>query len=148
MQDPRTRFNMNWIGKPNYPRPDYLSSSRKRLAPQLLFKGGILHKWSKKQAVVIHRDFFNTLPALTEITQEEAELAWLVYELSYNEEQKLYKLTKGKTVYTKFEPALLKITTAEAGPVEDFIALLQTKLDEKLDSTPPDATTLIDEVLS
>jgi len=38
---------------PNYPRPDYLSSSRKRLAPQLIFKGGIINAWGKKTAVAL-----------------------------------------------------------------------------------------------
>src|SRR3989304_3249395 len=37
----------DWTGRPNYPTPDYLSSSRKRLAPQLIFKGGILDMWGK-----------------------------------------------------------------------------------------------------
>jgi len=48
MQNPKERGNMDWSTQPNYPRPDYLSSSRKRLAPQLLFKGGILHSWKKR----------------------------------------------------------------------------------------------------
>lgn len=48
MQDPGKNAKMDWRGKENYPRPDYLSSSRKRLAPQLIFKGGILHAWGKK----------------------------------------------------------------------------------------------------
>ena len=33
MKDPRGRASMDWSKEPNYPRPDYLSSSRKRLAP-------------------------------------------------------------------------------------------------------------------
>lgn len=45
MEDPQKRGNMDWSKEPNYPRPDFLSSSRKRLAPQLLFKGGILKNW-------------------------------------------------------------------------------------------------------
>lgn len=48
MKNPKVRAKMDWSTQPNYPRPDYLSSSRKRLAPQLLFKGGILHSWGKK----------------------------------------------------------------------------------------------------
>src|SRR5689334_16222757 len=52
MQQPAERQDMDWRGRPGYPRADYLSSWRKRLAPQLLFKGGILHSWRKKQAVV------------------------------------------------------------------------------------------------
>ena len=30
MQDPRNQHDMDWTGETNYPRPDYLSSSRKR----------------------------------------------------------------------------------------------------------------------
>ncbi len=48
MKDPQSRASMNWSKEHNQPRPDYLSSSRKRLVPQLLFKGGILHNWKKK----------------------------------------------------------------------------------------------------
>jgi len=42
---------------------------------------------------------------------------------------------------------MLRLTTTEAGPVENFIQHLQSKLDEKLD-TPPDAPTLTDAVLT
>ena len=38
----RAEDNMDWSSQHNYPNPDYLSSSRKRLAPQLIYKGGIL----------------------------------------------------------------------------------------------------------
>lgn len=148
MQDPSNRSNMDWTGKPYYPRPDYLSSSRKRLAPQLLFKGGILHTWRKKQAVAIHRGFFNTLPKLSEVEPQDADLAWLVYDLVHDPAQNLYKLTRGLTVYTKFEPAMLRLTTAEAGSVELFIEHLQSKLDEKLDNNPPDAPALNDIILT
>ena len=63
MEKPQARQKMNWAGQPKYPGPDYLSSSRKRLAPQLLFKGGILHSWRKKTAVALNTGFFETLPA-------------------------------------------------------------------------------------
>jgi len=62
MEDPKSRKAMNWSGRPNYAGPDYLSSSRKRLAPQLIYKGGIFQRWKKKIAVALHRGFFKTLP--------------------------------------------------------------------------------------
>src|SRR5438093_9867455 len=62
-------------------RPDYLSSSRKRLAPQLIYKGGILKAWGKKLVVVLHRRFFATLPSLTPVPQDEADIAWMLYDL-------------------------------------------------------------------
>ena len=128
-------------------RPDYLSSSRKRLAPQLLFKGGIFHAWGKKQAVVIHSGFFNTLPVLAQVDPKDAEIAWLIYDLVHDSTQNLYRLKHNRTVYTKFESTMLKLTTAEPGSVETFVEHLQAKLDEKMDS-PPDAPALTDTVLT
>ena len=141
MENPARRADMDWRGKPNYPRPDYLSSSRKRLAPQLLFKGGILKKWGKKQAVAVHRGFFETLPQMAEVAQNVADLAWLVYDLKFQKGSKRFKLTRSRIVYTQFRPTLLTITTAEPGPVEDFVSHLQAKLDAKLEN-PPDAPAL------
>lgn len=144
MTDPAGNAAMDWQGEIHYPRPDFLSSSRKRLAPQLQFKGGILSGWGKKQAVVLDRPFFDTLPSLTPVDPEEATLAWLVYRLDHDAATDTYHLVIDQTIYTLFEPALLRVTTAEAGPIDDFVTQLQAKLDSKLGSTAPDAPTLLD----
>jgi hypothetical protein len=142
IEDPISRHDMIWEGA-YYPRPDYLSSSRKRLAPQLIYKGGILNNWGKKLAVVVDRSFFSTLPKLPEIASNKADIAWLVYDLVYESPQNRFNLTSDQLVFTAFTPALEIITTAEAGPVDDFIEHLQLKLDEKLENGyPPDAPTL------
>lgn len=39
--------SFDWSKSYNYPKPDYLSSSRKRLIPQMLYKGGIFKTWNK-----------------------------------------------------------------------------------------------------
>jgi hypothetical protein len=132
---------MEWRG-PNYPRADYLSSSRKRLAPQLLYKGGIFKAWRKKQAVALHTSFYATLPTLPEVAAHEADFAWFLYHLQWNPEDNCLHLKQDRVVYTAFEPTMLKITTAPAGPIEDFIAHLQSRLNEHL--SPPDAPTLQD----
>lgn len=148
MEDPPNRSTMDWTGQPNYPHADYLSSSRKRLAPQLLFKGGILHSWGKKQAVAVDRAFFNTLPTLSPVAAGEAELALFVYDLIHDSDRNVYELLQSEIVYTKFAPAMLKLTTTEAGPIDDFIGKLQAKLDVKLDGNSPDAPALNDIILS
>lgn len=144
LEDPETRQDMDWQGD-NYPRPDYLSSSRKRLAPQLIYKGGILNKWGKKLAVAVDTSFFSTLPKLPESSSDQADIAWLVYELAFETAHNRYNLSSRQAVFTAFTPALEILTTAEAGPVEYFIEHLQEKLDEKLENGyPPDAPTLRD----
>jgi hypothetical protein len=145
IQDPKARKSMDWARRPNYPNPDYLSSSRKRLAPQLIYKGGIFQTWKKKSAVALNRGFFNTLPKLKEVKQSSAEMAWLVYDLVLNSKQKRYDLRAWKTVYTNFDESLNQITRSEAGDVKDFIDHLQARVDEKLETAPNNKT--IDELL-
>lgn len=142
MADRVNRTDLQW--KATTVRADYLSSSRKRLVPQMIYKGGIFKAWGKKQAVALHETFFNTLPKLTEVDQEKASVAWLIYGLDYSKETETYNLVHRKTVYTEFDAALAEITTPNPGPIDSFIELLQSKLDEKLDINPPNALTLID----
>jgi hypothetical protein len=144
MKDLKSRASMDWSKEPNYPRPDYLSSSRKRLAPQLLFKGGILHNWQKKIAVALNKSFFDTLPKLKKVPKAKADIAWFIYDLELikekGHESGRYSLKKVDEVFTEFEPALLSITTASPGKVEDFIKLLQEKLDEQIETPPVNKT--------
>ena len=144
MKDPKGRALMDWSKEPNYPRPDYLSSSRKRLAPQLLFKGGILHNWQKKIAVALNKSFFSTLPKLKKVPKAKADIAWFIYDLELIKEKGhetgRYSLKKVDEVFTEFEPALLSITTASPGKIEDFIKLLQEKLDEQIETPPVNKT--------
>ena len=147
MQAPTRRTKMNWTGRPNYPRPDYLSSSRKRLAPQLIFKGGILKVWNKKIAVALNKGFFETLPKLEEVKPATADIAWFVYDLRHDRLEDIYRLVRCKTVYTKFQDSLERITRSEAGNVEGFIEHLQEKVDEKLEETNPPDTKTLDELL-
>ena len=138
MNNSQSYAKMDWSSQANYPRPDYLSSSRKRLAPQLLFKGGILHSWGKKIAVALDKNFFRTLPKLKKVRKSEAQVAWLIYELELvnRSGHKRFAIKTVDQVYTEFEPALLSITTPAPGNICDFIETLQEKLDEQLE-TPP-----------
>lgn len=140
--------NFEWLTGYNYPKPDYLSSSRKRLIPQMLYKGGIFQSWKKKQTVALQKSFFETLPSLLKTTKSKADIAWFLYDLEYDKEQKQNNLVLTETVYTEFEPALLRVTTPEPGDITDFINILQNRLDEHLDKNPPDAPSLTDIISS
>lgn len=148
MQAPEQIESLDWSKNKLYPRADYLSSSRKRLAPQLIYKGGILNSWQKRQAIALHSGFYKTLPELPRVSPEHADIAWLIYDLQYDNTYQQYNLALTETVYTAFKPALDKITTAEPGELQLFVDHLQSKLDEKLDEgNPPDAPT-INEILT
>jgi hypothetical protein len=139
MEAPEERTKMDWSARQGYPKPDYLSSSRKRLAPQLIFKGGILKAWRKKTAVALNRGFFNTLPTLQEVEPKGADIAWFVYDLVRDKTLNIFTLKRWKTVYTRFNESLEKITRSEPGDIKDFVETIQSKVDEKLDnSNPPD----------
>ncbi len=139
--------DINWHGKPNYPKPDYLSSSRKRLVPQMLYKGGILNTWGKKQAVALQKNFFETLPKMPTVSAEKADIAWMLYDLKKMRQKKQFELTLSEIVYTEFEPALSKFTNPIPGDIANFLDVLQHKLDEKLEGNPPDNRTLSDIIL-
>ena len=144
MKDPKGRESMDWSNEPNYPRPDYLSSSRKRLVPQLLFKGGILHSWQKKIAVALNKSFFATLPRLKQVSKTDADIAWFIYDLELKmekgKESGRYALKKVDEVFTEFDAALFSITTPSPGKIEEFMKLLQEKLDEQLETPPVNET--------
>lgn len=140
--------NFNWPTGLNYPKPDYLSSSRKRLIPQMIYKGGIFQNWGKKQSVALQKSFFDTLPDLPTVNKEKADIAWFLYDLVFNPAIQQYNLTLIETVYTEFEPALLKVTTPEPGNIDEFINILQNRLDDRLEGNPPDAPTLTDIITS
>lgn len=138
MENPTTHHTMEWPSK-GYPSPDYLSSSRKRLAPQLMFKGGILNAWGKKIAVAVQRSFFSTLPKFPRVGRDRAEIMWMIYDLDYNPTENQYQLVLSDTVYSRFKAALNEITTPKVGPIEKFAQTLERRIKKgELLGTPPE----------
>lgn len=125
----------------SYPKPDYLSSSRKRLIPQLISKGSILREWNKKQVIVVQKSFYDTLPKLAEVEPEKSQIAWTLYATEPQENR--FQLTLDSVVYTEYWEAINRISTPKAGELKDFMQTLQQKLDDKLDN-PPDTQTILD----
>ena len=146
MEDRVNRTQMEWSS--TFVRADYLSSSRKRLVPQLLYKGKIIHAWQKKTAIVLHENFYTTLPELPVVEPENAEVAWLIYGLDLNSATNQYQLSLRETIYTRYQPSLDKITTPPVGEIDEFINLLQNKLDDKLgDDDLPDEFVSLKDIL-
>jgi Restriction endonuclease NotI len=142
MSDPNGWDSVDWSKIADYyPTPDYLSSSRKRLVPQLLYKGKILRDWGKKQVIVAQKSFFDTLPVLPQVEPDQAEIAWSLYDLEQQSDR--FNLVLSDTIYTEYWAAINRISTPETGRLEDFLEVLQQKLDNKLDN-PPDTQTISD----
>ena len=119
-----------WTQAFKFPKPDYLSSSRKRLIPQIIAKGSILKQWKKKQVVALQTSFYKTLPELPEFDKSESDFAFFLYDLVPTKTKTL-ELKLQRIVYTKFEKALEQIAKFDAGSIKEFTELLQKKLDAK-----------------
>lgn len=123
--------DLNWSRDKNYPKPDWLSSSMKRLVPQIVAKGSIMHQWGKKQAVAVQKSFFDRIPkAIPVVPKEQADMVWLLYDLIHNSATNTHQLTRLEPVYSSFQQTLLSFTTYEAGSEDEFKEVLQSKLND------------------
>lgn len=129
LENPSPGFT--WTQAFKFPKPDYLSSSRKRLIPQIIAKGSILKQWKKKQVVALQTSFYNTLPELPEFDKAESDFAFFLYDLVPVKKSKTLELKLQRVVYTKFAKALEQIAKFEAGSIKEFTEILQKKLDAK-----------------
>ena len=134
LENPIPEFS--WTQAFKYPKPDYLSSSRKRLVPQIIAKGSILKQWNKKQVVALQTAFYNTLPSLPEVEKAESDFAFFLYDLVPDKKEKRLILQFSRVVYTKFAIALEQIAKFEAGSITEFTQLLQKKLDTRRSGAP------------
>ncbi len=106
-----------------------------------------MRSWGKKTAVALNKSFFATLPTLAEVDKKDADIAWMIYDLNVEVGSKRYVLQLHKIVYTKFDAALEQITKSEPGDMNDFVQVLQEKLDEKLENVNPPDAPILDEDL-
>jgi Restriction endonuclease NotI len=113
LENPSPDFT--WTQAFKFPKPDYLSSSRKRLIPQIIAKGSILKQWKKKQVVALQTSFYKTLPDLPEYDKSESDFAFFLYDL-VSTKSKTLELKLQRIVYTKFNEVVDTIKTE----IDDF----------------------------
>ena len=89
-------------------------------------------------AVALNKGFFETLPTLKPVSKEEAEIAWLIYDLEPDQTKLILK--KVDIIYTKFKNALDSITKSKPGNIDAFMNILQNKVDKKLETPPVNKT--------
>lgn len=95
-----------------------------------------MNQWNKKQAVALQTTFYHTLPKLPQVDKKDSDFALILYDLVEDEKDLLLNLTLKTVVYSKFKDALEQIAKFEAGPISEFTAALQKKLDAKRQGQP------------
>ena len=106
-------------------RPDWRSSSAKRLLPQLQVKVPTLVRWQSKMAVAVDRPFFEAIggPSLNPSHDlDSGDVVWLVPELVNND------LRRWHWEVLTLEASVKKLLSAEQVSRKDFESLLRTRL--------------------
>tara|TARA_A100001391_G_C5067716_1_gene277569 strand:- start:1024 stop:1890 length:867 start_codon:yes stop_codon:yes gene_type:complete len=132
--------SLDWPKGSNYPSPDFLSSSKKRLVPQLLSKGSIFDAWGKHTAIVLDEPFYSTLPNLEESDADQSRLHWLVFKLSESDSVDQLDLLHERTIHTEYESAMSSFTAPRAGDIGDFLNKLQDKFNAMVSCSVPPTT--------
>ncbi len=121
--------------KPPFPdairRPDWRSSSAKRLMPQLQIKVPTLRRWGSKLAVAVDRPFFEAIGGSSSNPSQDlndGDIIWLVPKLSHIEDG-LFQLTRGHWEVLTLEDSNDKLLAAETIRREQFEEDLRAKLE-------------------
>ncbi len=122
---------------PPYPnhtrRPDWRSSSAKRLMPQLQVKVPTVRRWNSKLAVAVDQPFFDSIggPSANP-TQDinDGDIIWLVPRLSWDGTQGRFRLSRGHWEVLTLEDSNDKLLAARTIARDSF----ETALVERLSS--------------
>ena len=111
-------------------RPDWRSSSAKRLMPQLQVKVPTLRRWGSKMAVAVDRPFFNAVGGVSgdySRDLDDGDVIWLVPELVRDDGA--WQLIPGHWEVLTLEATVDKLLAAETVRRGKFEDDLQTKLE-------------------
>ena len=107
-------------------RPDWRSSSAKRLMPQLQVKGPTLRRWGTKLAVAVDLPFFNAVggPTISHSTDlNDGDILWMVPRIDQN-----YDLVAYHWEVLSLEESCEKLLSAETVKRREFEDTLRAKL--------------------
>ena len=107
-------------------RPDWRSSSAKRLMPQLQVKVPTLRQWGTKLAVTVDMPFFEAIGGISEKPSQdlnEGDIIWLVPRVS-----EAYRLERGHWEVLSLEDSSKKLLAAEPVKRSEFEEALRAKL--------------------
>ena len=120
---------------PLYPdqvrRPDWRSSSAKRLMPQLQIKVPTVRRWQAKMAVAVDQQFFAAIGGPSnDFTRDvnDGDIIWLVPDLVCNDATEGYQLQRGSWEVLTLEDSTTKLLAAETVSRDAFETALRGKL--------------------
>ena len=112
-------------------RPDWRSSSAKRLMPQLQIKVPTLRRWGSKLAVSVDRPFFDSIggpSAEPSRDLNDGDIIWLVPDLKRDDDGS-FTLSRGHWEVLTLEDTTRKLLAAETIRREAFEQELRSKLE-------------------
>lgn len=111
-------------------RPDWRSSSAKRLMPQLQVKVPLLRRWRSKTAVAVDRPFFDAIGGPSEHPSHDldaGDVIWMVPEL-VPDSSGAYELRRGHWEVLELEDSHRKLLSATDISRSAFVEALRSKL--------------------
>ena len=111
-------------------RPDWRSSSAKRLMPQLQVKVPTLRRWGSKMAVAVDKPFFDAVGGVSRGYSrdlDDGDVIWLVPELARSDDGS-WQLIRGHWEVLTLEATVDKLLAAETVRRSKFEHDLRTKL--------------------
>ena len=120
-------------GRPPFPnavrRPDYRSSSAKRLMPQLQIKVPTLRRWQAKMAVVVDLPFFESVGGISANASQDlgdGDVIWMVVGMA--DEAGRLQLMRHHWEVETLEASCERLLAAQTIPQQRFLELLRQKL--------------------
>ena len=107
-------------------RPDWRSSSAKRLMPQLQVKAPTLRQWSTKLAVAVDMPFFDAIGGPSSAPSQDlndGDIVWLIPRIDSD-----YRLVEHHWEVLSLEASSEKLLSAETVRRHEFEDILRTKL--------------------
>ena len=101
-------------------RPDYRSSAQKRLMPQLSLKVPVFRRWGKRFFVAVDASFFNALPKLRLVPEDNAEISWLVYPFARSADG--FSMGEPTVHHTQWDDVLTSLREGNAPTREELMA--------------------------
>ncbi|MBA4352512.1 MAG: hypothetical protein C0427_14870 [Rhodobacter sp.] len=110
-------------------KPDYRSSSVKRLMPQLQIKIPTLRRWSRKMGIIVDKSFYGNLGEMRKSSDpSNADIAWVLLDFSYDSTSRIYRAHVHDVAWVTLEDATYGLTNGRPISKKAFEEKILSKL--------------------